>query len=85
MPKSVLDAIKLGLWDYEPESVASGRFDATNALPGTNEKLGVLAERVKKGLPLWHPADRRDCEGLLVGADSDNYFGVPGAYDSDEN
>ncbi len=69
MPKSVLDAIKLGLWDYEPESVAAARFHATNALPGSNEKLGILAERVKKGLPLWHPEDRRDCEGLLVGVE----------------
>ena len=31
---------------------------ATAALPGTAEKLDVLAERLRQGLPLWHPADR---------------------------
>ena len=33
-------------------------FDRTAAMPGTNEKLNVLAERLRQGLPLWHPADR---------------------------
>jgi hypothetical protein len=31
-------------------------------MPGTRKKLTVLAERVRLGLPLWHPADRQDCE-----------------------
>jgi hypothetical protein len=59
VPSSVLDAIKMGIWDYEPEKLSSANYDATRALPGTDEKLLVLAERVKRGLPLWHPADRR--------------------------
>ncbi len=29
-------------------------------MPGTIEKLDVLAERVRLGLPLWHPSDRQD-------------------------
>lgn len=56
---SVLEAIKLGMWDYEPEEAAREKFDSTGALPGTREKLEVLAERVRQGLPLWHDADRR--------------------------
>ena len=59
MPDSVLDAIKLGIWDFEPEDQDSDQFDSTRALPGTVEKLDVLAERVQRGLPLWHPCDRR--------------------------
>lgn len=65
MGNSVLDAIKLGLWAFEPEEVESQQFDATRALPGSHEKLAVLAERVRLGLPLWHPSDRRDCEGCI--------------------
>lgn len=60
MPNSVLEAIKMGVWDFEPDDVDRSRYDATGAMPGTNDKLRVLAERVKSGLPLWHPSDRRD-------------------------
>lgn len=59
MPSSVLDAIRLGIWDYEPKRVESDRFDSTRALPGSQEKLDILAGRLATGLPLWHPEDRR--------------------------
>ena len=58
--KSVLEAIKEGVWDYEPEEVDDSGFDATKAMPGTDEKLSVLAERIKAGLPLWHVSDRTE-------------------------
>jgi hypothetical protein len=58
--KSVLEAIKQGEWNYEPEAVEDQRFTATRAMPGTGEKLEVLAERVRAGLPLWHGQDRMD-------------------------
>jgi hypothetical protein len=60
VPISVLEAVKLGLWDYEPPTVEDKKYSSTKALPGTNEKLAVLAERLKKGLPLWHPSDPRN-------------------------
>jgi hypothetical protein len=60
--KSVLDAIREGKWDFEPENVDVNDFDATRAIPGTDEKLKVLAERVQAGLPLWHDKDRPDYE-----------------------
>ena len=62
MPKSVLEAIKMGLWDFEPPEVACDLFDPADAMPGTKEKLGVLAARVARGLPLWHDSDREDVE-----------------------
>lgn len=62
MPKSILEAIKLGFWDFEPAEVNSSDFPCTDAMPGTKEKLQVLAERVRNGLPLWHPLDRDDME-----------------------
>lgn len=59
MPHSVLEAIKMGIWDFEPDDQEVSRFEATKALPGTAEKLAVLSARIKKGQPLWHPSDRR--------------------------
>jgi hypothetical protein len=59
VPQSVLDAIKLGIWDFEPEETESDQYNATEALPGSDEKLSILSSRVSKGLPLWHPDDRR--------------------------
>jgi hypothetical protein len=58
VPQSVLDAIREGLWNFEPSEEYGAQFRATVALPGTKEKLGILAERVRQGLPLWHPQDR---------------------------
>jgi hypothetical protein len=56
---SVLDAIKSGDWNYEPEETdAKEGFDSTSALPGSDQKLEVLAKRIQNGLPLWHPKDR---------------------------
>lgn len=60
--KSVLEAIRDGDWDFEPEEVDQSHFDATQAIPGTRAKLRVLAERVRAGLPLWHDRDRMDYE-----------------------
>lgn len=59
MAHSVLEAIKLGIWDYEPDEPKSSSYASTRALPGTGDKLQVMAERVSRGLPLWHPEDRR--------------------------
>jgi hypothetical protein len=59
VPQSVLEAIRMGVWDFEPEQEQVLQFSSTRALPGTSEKLDVLAERLEQGLPLWHPDDRR--------------------------
>ncbi len=62
MPKSVLEAIKAGFWDFEPAEVPCSDYEGTDAMPGTREKLEVFAERLRTGLPLWHPRDRDDVE-----------------------
>ena len=59
MPNSVLEAIKAGIWDYEPEQTEEDEFSSTEALPGSDSKLDVLADRLAQGLPLWHPEDRQ--------------------------
>ncbi len=58
MPRSLLDAIRQGDWDFEPTNSQPSGTEATTALPGTTEKLDILAERLRQGVPLWHPADR---------------------------
>lgn len=58
MSRSVLEAIKQGEWNYEPAVETAGDVTATGAMPGSVEKLDVLAERLRRGLPLWHPRDR---------------------------
>lgn len=64
MQKSVLDAIKQGEWTYEPKTVDEGEFQCTRAMPGSDEKLSVLAARVEAGLPLWHGLDRTEYDDL---------------------
>jgi hypothetical protein len=43
-----------------------GEFDASDAMPGTREKLQAMAERLRRGMPLWHVADRRDVDAPAV-------------------
>ena len=60
MLNSILDAIREGQWDFEPEQRAPQQFRATGAMPGSKNKLHIMAERVRLGMPLWHPSDRTD-------------------------
>jgi hypothetical protein len=48
--------------DFYPE--ASDDFVSTNAPAGSKEKIDILAERIAKGMPLWHEDDRIDYTGL---------------------
>jgi hypothetical protein len=48
--------------DFAPKS--DDLFKATQAPAGTREKLEVMAERVRRGEPLWHEDDRADYSGL---------------------
>jgi len=69
MSQSVLEAIRQGKWDYEPDfsSGKKERFPKTVALPGTQEKVAALAQRAQLGLPLWHPEDRRTFDDTITG------------------
>jgi hypothetical protein len=48
--------------DFNP--VATDEFSATDAPAGSKAKIDILAERIAKGLPLWHEDDRIDYTGL---------------------
>lgn len=60
MLRNVLDAIREGDWYFEPEGVDPTGFTATSAIPGSKEKVAVMADRASAGLPLWHVSDRPD-------------------------
>ena len=64
MSRSVLEAIKQGDWNFEPSGQQVVNLKATAAMPGSTEKLDVLADRLRQGLPLWHPSDRRNYEDI---------------------
>lgn len=59
MAESVLEAIRKGDWEFEPPVVHQSSYQSTTAMPGSKEKISLLAERIADGLPLWHPEDRR--------------------------
>jgi len=65
VPRSILEAIKQGDWNFEPTGEQPVSLKATAAMPGTAEKLGILADRLKQGLPLWHPSDRRSFDDAM--------------------
>jgi hypothetical protein len=48
----------MGVWNFEPNTKPLSQVRPTGALPGSDEKLAVLAERLRQGMPLWHPEDR---------------------------
>lgn len=40
------------------------QFQPTTAPAGSEEKLEILAKRIRDGHPLWHEEDRADYSGL---------------------
>ena len=60
---SLLEAVKMGLWYFQPHTVDYGELEASDAMPGTREKLDVLAEHLRRNMPNWRergcPEDHR--------------------------
>ena len=62
--RNVFEAILESGHDEDFAPMETDEFVASDAPAGSRAKLDILAERVKKGLPLWHPQDRGDYSGL---------------------
>jgi hypothetical protein len=62
--RNVFDAILECGHDEDFVPAVSDDFVGTDAPAGSRTKLDILAERIRKGLPLWHPQDRCDYSGL---------------------
>ena len=59
MGNSILEAVKMGLWDFLPHTVDDRELEASDGVPGTREKLDILAEHLRRDRrPIW-PVD--DC------------------------
>ena len=55
---NVFDAIEEKGHDEDFVPTVTDEFYPTDAQAGSKAKVEVLAERVNKGLPLWHPEDK---------------------------
>ncbi len=62
--KNVFEAILKYGHDEDFNPVETDEFSKTDAPAGSREKIDILAERIAKGLPLWHEEDRIDYSGL---------------------
>jgi hypothetical protein len=62
--RNVFEAILEFGHDEDFTPVETDDFAPTDAPAGSRAKIEVLAERVRLGVPLWHPSDRCDYSGL---------------------
>ena len=59
MPRSVLEAIKMGIWDFEPPEVEFSKFDASDAMPGTRRSCAPWPSGPKRASALARLRSRR--------------------------
>ncbi|MFM7250262.1 MAG: hypothetical protein ACKO5R_10210 [Planctomycetaceae bacterium] len=70
--RNVFEIIELYGHDENFEPQATPEFIPTRAPAGSREKLDILAERIQRGMPLWHPEDSTETStAVLVGAGND--------------
>jgi len=62
--RNVFDAILECGHDEDFVPAVNEEFTATDAPAGSRAKIDILADRIRKGMPLWHPEDRCDYSGL---------------------
>ena len=60
MPANVFEAIRESGHDEDFLPVVTEEFIPTDVPAGSKTKVQVLADRVRKGMPLWHPKDKSD-------------------------
>ena len=63
MANSILEAVKMRLWDFQPLRIDYSEIEASDNMPGTREKLDILAEHLRRDAVIWDSDDRRgdDC------------------------
>ena len=75
--RNVFEIIELYGHDENFEPQMNDDFVPTAAPAGSRQKIDVLAERIQRGFPLWHPQDSIDAAfnsgeeedaGMMVGA-----------------
>jgi hypothetical protein len=58
--RNVFEIIELYGHDENFEPHTSSEFVPTAAPAGSKQKIDILAERIQRGMPLWHPEDSTD-------------------------
>jgi hypothetical protein len=58
--RNVFEIIELYGHDENFEPHATTEFIPTAAPAGSRQKIDILAERIQRGMPLWHPEDSTD-------------------------
>ena len=58
--RNVFEIIELYGHDENFEPHATTEFIPTAAPAGSKQKIDILAERIQRGMPLWHPEDSTD-------------------------
>jgi len=70
--RNVFEIIELYGHDENFEPQCTAEFQPTCAPAGSKQKIDVLADRIQRGMPLWHPEDSTDSPaGELVASGSD--------------
>jgi hypothetical protein len=64
--RNVFEIIELYGHDENFEPQASSEFVPTQAPAGSKQKIDILAERIQRGMPLWHPEDSTDTGGTAL-------------------
>jgi hypothetical protein len=68
--RNVFEIIELYGHDENFEPQCLDEFTPTCAPAGSKQKIDILAERIQRGMPLWHPEDSTDSSAdMLVGAE----------------
>ena len=65
--RNVFEIIELYGHDENFEPQCTPEFIPTTAPAGSKQKIDILAERIQRGMPLWHPEDTTET-AALVGA-----------------
>ncbi|RLS66562.1 MAG: hypothetical protein DWH98_04225 [Planctomycetota bacterium] len=50
--------------NFEPHTTPE--FVSTSAAAGSRQKLDILAERIQRGMPLWHPEDSTESSAAAL-------------------
>ena len=58
--RNVFEIIELYGHDENFEPHVTTEFTPTCAPAGSRQKIDILAERIQRGMPLWHPEDSTD-------------------------
>ena len=64
-PDTVLDAVYGPGYGEDFVPTGNDAFHSTDAIPGTMEKLDVMAERIANGQPLFHEGDRESYDEVI--------------------